>query len=819
MMRWRHASACGVVVALLCTTAPAMAAPTVTEYPISPGTSRGPLGVTVGPDGAVWFTESKGVVLSPPGIGRITPSGEISEYRNVLLAAPAASIALGPDGNLWFTEPSSHAIGRITTSGTITEFLISGSAQPQGIVAGPDGNLWFTQEAGHGSIGRITTSGEVSEFESGMTSGAKPLGIASGPDGALWFCESGGSGAIGRITTSGTISQYTTGLTANSEPFEIAAASDGDLYFTERKDPGGIGKVTPSGSISQVAIPTANSKPQGITAGPDGNVWFTEAADPGTIGELTLPPQVSALSPSGVSEQAATLNATVAPKSQLTQYHFEYGTTQSYGQSTPEASAGAGATATGAASTIGSLSSATTYHYRVVATNATGTTYGSDETFTTVAPPTVLTGQATAVDLTGGTLTGSVDPESQPTSYRFQWGTSTSYGSQTSEASAGSDSAEHPASESLTGLAPNTVYHFRLLASNCGWCGEGTTYGADEVFRTATEPPAATTSSAEAVTRTTAKLTGSVDPKGAATSYHFEWGQSASYEHRMPAGETAVGEDGDEHRLEQELDSLTPGTTYHYRIVATNCEGCAPGTTYGADEVFQTEAPALPEAPPPDPFTPGTFVSSPTVASSSSVAQSPPPPQSDPVPDPPLLGRSALLRQVSGSVLVKLPGAAGFRSLSSATDIPMGSVVDAEHGTLVLTTARDSGGHVQTVTVWGARFRVSQRKTRGGQTTLSLIGGRPSSCSRSHAKASTVAKASAAKARSRRSKTLWAKDSHGHFSTRGNNSVATVRGTYWGTVETCAGTLTIVRRGEVSVKPAHGHPVLVRAGHSYLARG
>jgi hypothetical protein len=67
--------------------------------------------------------------------------------------------------------------------------------------------------------------------------------------------------------------------------------------------------------------------------------------------------------------------------------------------------------------------------------------------------------------------------------------------------------------------------------------------------------------------------------------------------------------------------------------------------------------------------------------------------------------------------------------------------------------------------------------------------------------------------------TLWASDHNGHYSTRGQNSVATVRGTIWGTVERCAGTLTIVRRGTVSVRTLHGHgSVLVRAGHSYLAR-
>ncbi len=66
--------------------------------------------------------------------------------------------------------------------------------------------------------------------------------------------------------------------------------------------------------------------------------------------------------------------------------------------------------------------------------------------------------------------------------------------------------------------------------------------------------------------------------------------------------------------------------------------------------------------------------------------------------------------------------------------------------------------------------------------------------------------------------TLWAHDNHGRFSSRGHNSVATVRGTWWGTTETCAGTLTTVRQGLVSVRPRHGRTVLVRAGHRYLAR-
>jgi hypothetical protein len=79
--------------------------------------------------------------------------------------------------------------------------------------------------------------------------------------------------------------------------------------------------------------------------------------------------------------------------------------------------------------------------------------------------------------------------------------------------------------------------------------------------------------------------------------------------------------------------------------------------------------------------------------------------------------------------------------------------------------------------------------------------------------------ASAATARARVVRSLWASDRHGRFRTYGRNSVATVRGTRWVTQDRCDGTLTRVQQGKVSVKPSRGRrAVLVSAGHSYLAR-
>src|SRR5438105_4777991 len=138
---------------------------------------------------------SAGAIACALGIlGALVPASSaqaltIKEYPLSPGLGPMA-IALGPDGNMWFTEEAGNAIGRITPSGTITEFPIpTANSSPRGIAAGPDGNLWFT-EFDSGVIGRITTTGTITEFPI-PNSGANPWGIAAGPDGRLWFAELG----------------------------------------------------------------------------------------------------------------------------------------------------------------------------------------------------------------------------------------------------------------------------------------------------------------------------------------------------------------------------------------------------------------------------------------------------------------------------------------------------------------------------------------------------------------------------------------------------------------------------------------------------
>ena len=127
----------------------------VTTYPLA-NLDAFPTSIVSGPDGALWFTETRG-----DAIGRITLDGQITEYPLATSGAFASEITVGPDGALWFTEALGNKVGRITPAGVVTEFpLATSDALPGPIVAGADGALWFG-ERNTNAITRMTTSGVI----------------------------------------------------------------------------------------------------------------------------------------------------------------------------------------------------------------------------------------------------------------------------------------------------------------------------------------------------------------------------------------------------------------------------------------------------------------------------------------------------------------------------------------------------------------------------------------------------------------------------------------------------------------------------------
>ena len=194
-------------------------------------------------------------------------------------------------------------------------------------------------------------------------------------------------------------------------------------------------------------------------------------------------------------------------------------------------------------------------------------------------PPTAVTGAASGVGEVSATVSGSVNPNGTSTSYHFDYGTSTAYGSSTPTQSAGNGSSDTAVSASLTGLSPATTYHYRLIAQNAS----GTTTAADAQFTTAPSArPSVNTGGSSGVGEVSATVSGAVNGGGLATSYYFEYGPSAAYGSRTAVGQ--LGASSADSAVSATLRRLRPGTTYHYRLVATNSDG----TSNGGDQMFRT---------------------------------------------------------------------------------------------------------------------------------------------------------------------------------------------------------------------------------------
>jgi hypothetical protein len=194
------------------------------------------------------------------------------------------------------------------------------------------------------------------------------------------------------------------------------------------------------------------------------------------------------------------------------------------------------------------------------------------------------------VTTSSATVTGTVNPNGESTTYSFQFGTTTGYGSQTNPQSVGAGTDDQDVSRTLTGLREGTAYHYRLIATNAS----GTTVGTDRTFTSSgtpppppkSPPPIATTGAAGSVGRHSATVHGRVNPKGAKTTFYFEFGLTAAYGVQTKTASLSAGTSA--RSVSGSLTGLQSGKTYHYRLVARNTNGVG----LGKDRTFTTSAPS-----------------------------------------------------------------------------------------------------------------------------------------------------------------------------------------------------------------------------------
>jgi hypothetical protein len=469
-----------------------------------------------------------------------------------------------------------------------TEATFNGHVEPDGGGAVTDCRFEYVTEADYQHTYRVSvrhaTGGTFTLEESEIPYNATATevqaatgGTVSGPAGGPWRIELSGQGE-------GMIVRYNdlTPLAAEVEVDWAAqtvpclpSASPGSPIEASTDVSANVAGLTP-GTTYRYRLSASNANGRNLST----DRVFT-----------VNPTVVSTGAATEVEHNSARLNGTEDPENLATTYHFEYGTSPEYGDESASgelSAVEAGEKPVGIP--ISGLSPSTTYHYRIVAVNSNGTSVGVDRSFTTLpAVKGVSTEAATQIHRSDATLHGTLDPDGLQSTYYFEWGKTRRYGSVSAPPPGTDAGTTTPGEVSFSalagGLQPESTYHFRIVAVN----SRGATYGEDRIFTTEKAVKDLSTGPATDIGTSVATLNGSLDPDGYATTFYFQWGKTTSYGHNTPpppgedVGTTAPGS----HAVSRMLENLEPGTTYHFRIVASNSFG----TTVGQDQSFQTPQP------------------------------------------------------------------------------------------------------------------------------------------------------------------------------------------------------------------------------------
>jgi hypothetical protein len=510
------------------------------------------------------------------------PAGPVVKYEQSQLSpleVPAIGTQVDAAGSTLAADPQSHDLF-IDETEALADYESLGAATLLGAsgVGGPgalSGSYGVAVDHASGELYAANGAGRVEIFGPAVTAAEAIAQAASGV-------------AQATATLNGAVNPA--GLPVSACQFEYRGAAEASFtHTTPCVPPPGSGEALLPVAAELSGLEPATSYSYRLVASNANGANYSREET------FTTAPAVEGVSTGPAEEltpSTAKLTGSLAPEGTDAHYYFQYGTSSAYGSTSPPppgVDAGAGVEPVPAETTLAGLEANTVYHYRLVATDKFGATDGADATFTTPGPPTVLSESSEVISTekfgqTNATLQGQVNPGGFASTYRFEYGETTAYGTNTPIPDGEIGSGEEPVSlpaATLSGLKVASTYHYRVVASN----SQGTVHGPDRQFTTVAG--ALIDAFATEVVSTSATLNAQINPLGSHTHYYFQYGVSTAYASSGPNPPVAdVGAGESSRAVSLRLQSLQPSTVYHYRVLAEN----SLGVVASADQTFTTQA-------------------------------------------------------------------------------------------------------------------------------------------------------------------------------------------------------------------------------------